>query len=188
MADIWGSTDHSMVEVKIVWWVGWRDASRNVTNIAADLYARRKNTGWTTYGAFNGGISINGTRTDFNRQLSLGPGQDWVHVGRASTDVWHNADGNKQCNISAYGGIPGAGWNTTWCSADPWLDRLITAPPKAQSISASRAADDRVTLTIRYGGEGARNGATYICVDRQRVSNPRQGYGQIMKPSGKPTS
>lgn len=132
--DIYGSTTNRYVQPKISW-VGVQDITGNYTDVTATLAFSRTNTGYTTYGPWAGGITINGTRVAGSKQISITYNSNTFTM-TATVRVPHNPDGSKSITISADGGI-----NTVFsivsCSATVELDSI----PRQAYIDATHSLD-----------------------------------------------
>lgn len=183
---IGGSTSHQYVAVEVRWWLNWANADTNVSSVHVELWARRTNTGYRTWGTFNGGVNIDGVNYGVSRQLTLGPGDGWVHVHSADRDVTHDAWGNRQVWIAGYGGISGTGWNSTNCGATVQLDQLWWWPAKA-TPSPVRASDARVDVGLSYGSESPRGPILSTQLWRRQIA-PATDWVRILDTGGKPGS
>lgn len=133
-----GSTNNRYIVAQINWQAN-ANVSGNYSDVSAQLFYRRTNSGYTTSGTIGGVIDIDGTDYGYGGHVSIGSG--WVQVASASKRVYHNNDGTKGIWIGATGGISGTSMSSTSCGSGVNLDTI----PRASGMSLS-------TSTIAAGG------------------------------------
>lgn len=133
-----GSTNNRYIVAQINWQAN-ANVSGNYSDVSAQLFYRRTNSGYTTSGTIGGVIDIDGTDYGYGGHVSIGTG--WVQVASASKRVYHNNDGTKGIWIGATGGISGTSMSSTSCGSGVNLDTI----PRASGMSLS-------TSTIAAGG------------------------------------
>ncbi len=137
-----GSTSNQYVQPKITW-SAVQSISGNYSDVTATLTYSRTNSGYTTYGTWNGSITINGTKTSGSKQITITQNSN-THALTATTRVYHNADGSKAIIISAAGSVSSV--TSTNCSATVTLDTI----PRFASITSAPNFNDEENPTIYY--------------------------------------
>ena len=139
-----GSTNNRYIVAQINWQAS-ANVSGNYSDVSAQLFYRRTNSGYTTSGTISGAINIDGTNYGYSGRTSIGSG--WVQVASASKRVYHNSDGTRSIWIGASGGISGTSFTSTSCGSGVNLGTI----PRASGMSLSTsnvAAGDNVTVSI----------------------------------------
>lgn len=139
-----GSTNNRYIVAQINWQAS-ANVSGNYSDVSAQLFYRRTNSGYTTSGTISGVINIDGTNYGYSGRTSIGSG--WVQVASASKRVYHNSDGTRSIWIGASGGISGTSFTSTSCGSGVNLDTIPRASGMGLS-SYSIAAGDNVTVSI----------------------------------------
>lgn len=140
---ITGTTANQYISSKIVW-SATQHKSDNYSTVTATLYYSRTNSGYTTYGTWEGSITINGETTQGSKYLTITQNSNTEAI-TTTVLVPHNADGSKSITISATGGISGTSFSSTSISKSVSLDTI----PRASSIHAANAYVGEVTtITI----------------------------------------
>lgn len=184
---IYGTTDHTYIQVAVDWSVNWQDADSNRTSLHVELWARRTNTGYTTSGMFSGGLKIDGVnRAGVDRQVAITSA--WLKLTEYDIEIVHNADGYRSVALSAYGAIPGTGWNSTSVSGTAVLDRLWAAPPLPTVVTPQWDLDTQFTVGITHGTPSPRGEILSTQLQRRRISTPATDWASIMDASGAVTS
>lgn len=143
---ITGTTNSKHITAKIEW-SSTATNSTNKSSVTATLYYRKSSSSTSsTYGTIKGSITINGTKTDFSKSVTLSANNTWVSVGSATVSVSHNADGSKSITISAAGGISGTSFTSTSLSQSVELDNI----PRQATITAAPNFNDEANPTITY--------------------------------------
>lgn len=143
---ITGTTSNKNITAKIVW-SATQSIANNQSKITAKLYYKKGSSTGTTYGTFNGSITIGGsTKTISDKSLSLPPNSGDILVDTYVLDVTHNADGTKSVNISASGGMKGTSFTSTSCSNTVTLDTI----PRQANITAAPNFNDEENPIITY--------------------------------------
>lgn len=133
-----GSTNNRYIVAQINW-QSYSKTDGNYSDVNAQLFYRRTNSGYTTSGTIAGNLNIDGTDYGYGGHVSIGSG--WVQVASASKRVYHNNDGTRFIWIGASGGISGTSFTSTSCGSGVNLDTI----PRASGMSLS-------TSTIAAGG------------------------------------
>ena len=153
---IYGSTNNKYITCYISW-SAVQNKTENYSDVTANLYYSRTNSGYTTYGTWNGSININGTVGYASRSISISYNSNTFAVGN-TVRVYHNNDGKKSIYISVSGGINGSSLSSTSCGGTIVLDEI----PRASSLSCSNTvignsavisinkADSSYTDTVTY--------------------------------------
>lgn len=128
---ITGSTDNQYIDAKITW-SATQSIDGNYSMVTATLYYSRNNTGYTTYGTWNGKITINGTATSASKYLTITYNSNTKAIS-ATVKVPHNSDGTKTITISASGSMPDTSLDSTSVSGSITLNTI----PRASSVSMS---------------------------------------------------
>lgn len=118
-----GSSDNQYIQPKITW-SATQSISGNYSDVTATLTYSRTNSGYTTFGTWTGGITIDGSRTPCDgRSIRITQNSNTFAMS-ATIRVYHDSDGSKKITISADGGIPGTHFNSTNCSKEVTLDTI----------------------------------------------------------------
>lgn len=143
---ITGSTGNEYIDAKVEW-SSTPNTSTNNSKVTAALYYKRNNTGYTTYGTGTFSITINGTKTNATKQITITE-NDWVKAVEATVSVNHNTDGRKSIVISATGSISGTSLTSTSVSGTVSLDTI----PRASTIDSLSCATKYFNgkLTYKY--------------------------------------
>ena len=139
-----GSTNNRYIVAQINW-QSYSNTGGNYSDVNAQLFYRRTNSGYTTSGTIAGNLNIDGTDYGYGGKVSIGSG--WVQVASASKRVYHNNDGTRFIWIGASGGISGTSFTSTSCGSGVHLDTI----PRASGMGLSSyniAAGDNVTVSI----------------------------------------
>lgn len=139
-----GSTNNRYIVAQINW-QSYSNTDGNYSDVNAQLFYRRTNSGYTTSGTIAGNLNIDGTDYGYGGHVSIGSG--WVQVASASKRVYHNNDGTRFIWIGASGGISGTSFTSTSCGSGVNLDTIPRASGMGLS-SYSIAAGDNVTVSI----------------------------------------
>ncbi|GEM_PF-5225078 len=139
-----GSTNNRYIVAQINW-QSYSNTDGNYSDVNAQLFYRRTNSGYTTSGTIAGNLNIDGTDYGYGGHVSIGSG--WVQVASASKRVYHNNDGTRFIWIGASGGISGTSFTSTSCGSGVNLDTISRASGMGLS-SYSIAAGDNVTVSI----------------------------------------
>lgn len=129
----------------LITWSASTNTDGNYSTVTANLYYRRTNTGYHTYGTCNWSINIDGNVKSGSTYLSIY--NDWVLCGSHSATVYHNADGTRNCWIGASGGIPGLSFNSTTCGATVGLDTI----PRASQPSINTYPNNSPDIGVGIG-------------------------------------
>lgn len=139
-----GSTNNTHIEPTIVW-SATQDITGNYSDVTATLYYSRTNAGYTTYGPWSGGITINGVRTAGSNRITITQNSNTMAF-TATTRVYHNTDGTKAIHISSDGGIPTSSLSSTSCSSDVTLDQI----PRQATLTYASDFHDAMNANIVY--------------------------------------
>lgn len=154
-----GSSGNKYVQPTITWSAA-QDIAGNYSDVTATLAYSRTNSGYTTYGTWNGGITINGVRTAGSKYVSITYNSNTV-VLTATVRVYHNADGSKSITISADGGISGTSFNSTNCSSNVDLDPI----PRAAKLTYAPDFDDSgEPPTILFTNPAGAAATVMVCI------------------------
>lgn len=176
-----GTTSNNYITAKVEW-SATADHANNKSTVTATLYYKKSSTSTAaTYGAFSGSITINGTKTNISKSVTLNPNNTWVNVGSATQTVTHNADGSKSITIAAAGGISGSSFSGTSLSSSVSLDSIarkatITSAPNFYdtgnpTITYSNAAGNAVTsLEVCISKDGVEDTVPYRSVSKTGTS------------------
>lgn len=124
-------------------------ATNNKSNVTAIVYVRR-NDGYSTWGTFSGGVTINGTSQNFSPDLNVS--SNWVEVGRKTVVVQHNQDGSKSITISGWTTGP---TETTWAgktvsgSGTAVLDKI----PRYATCNQSLKSKTEISITMNWSSD-----------------------------------
>lgn len=93
----------------VVYWIdvsyGNYDAANNRTPVTVGVYAKRTNTGYTTWGSGSIALEVNGSRYDVSKDISISSSTVLLHSW--SGNIPHNADGTKTLGVAAAINISG---------------------------------------------------------------------------------
>ena len=142
-----GTTNSKHITAKIEW-SSTANNSANKSSVTATLYFRKASTSTSaTYGTVKGSITINGTKTDYSKSVTLSANNTWVQVASATVaEVAHNTDGKKSITISATGGISGTSFSSTDLSGNVALDNI----PRQATITAAPNFNDEGNPVLTY--------------------------------------
>lgn len=142
-----GSTNSKHITAKVEW-SSTPNNSTNKSSVTATLFYKKSSSSTaSTYGTIKGSITINGTKTDFSKSVTLKNNDTWVQVASATIEgIAHNADGKKSITISAAGGISGTSFTSTDLSANVALDNI----PRQATIKSAPNFNDEANPTITY--------------------------------------
>ena len=143
-----GTSTNKYIQPKITW-SATQNVTGNYSDVTAILTYSRTNSGYTTYGTWNGGITINGTRSAASKNITITQNSNTEAV-RATTRVYHNPDGSKNIVISADGGISGIGFDSTYISATVTLNTI----PREARITGASNFNDEENPTIEFNNPG----------------------------------
>lgn len=129
-----GTTSNDKVEPKITW-SGTPNTAGNYSTVKATLTYSRTNTGYTTYGTWSGGLTINGNKVTGSKRIEITYNSNTVAITHTVT-VPHNADGSKSITISATGGMPDTSMTSTSISKTVTLDTIPRATTPTVSSSS----------------------------------------------------
>ena len=144
-------------------------AQLNKSSVTAYLYVRR-NDGYSTWGDFSGGITINGQSQNFY-PVWISVSGDWVYVAQKTVEVPHNADGSKSITISGWVTGP---TETTWegktvsGSGTATLDKIPRYATSNQSVNSK--TETSITMnwssdnTCDYVWYSTNNGSSWTAV------------------------
>lgn len=155
----YGSTNNEYIQPKIVW-SGVQSVSGNYTDVTATLYYSRTNSGYTSYGTWNGSITINGTKTSGSKYVEITYNSNTAAL-TATTRVYHNSDGTKSITISASGAISGTSLQSTSISQTVTLDTIPRATTPTFS-SSNITMGDSVTINLPRASSNFTHYATYV--------------------------
>ena len=155
-----GSSGNKYVQPTITW-SAKQDIAGNYSDVTATLTYSRTNTGYTTYGTWAGGITINGVRTADSKYVTITYNSNTVAL-TATVRVYHNADGSKSITISADGGISGTSFNSTSCSSTITLDPI----PRQAYIDTTRSYDftDLDSPTVYFNNPAGSAVKVMLCI------------------------
>lgn len=128
-----GTTNNQMITPEIRWSTV-QNYAENYSLVTASLHYSRNNTGYTTYGTWEGSISINGQKVTGSRYIEIGY-QSGTEAITHTVRVPHNADGAKSVLIEASGSIPGTSLEKT----DIFGTVTLNTIPRASTIAAGDA-------------------------------------------------
>ena len=172
-----GTTNSKHITAKIEW-SSTANNTTNKSNVTATLYYKKASTSTSaTYGTIKGSITINGTKTDFSKSVTLSANNTWVQVASATVEaVAHNADGKKTITISAAGGISGTSFTSTTLSDSVALDNI----PRQATIKSAPNFNDEGNPTITYSNP-AGNAVTSLQACIGWTGNADIAYRDISK-------
>lgn len=161
-----GYTNNKYIIAQINW-QSYSNTDGNYSDVNAQLFYRRTNSGYTTSGTIAGNLNIDGTDYGYGGHVSIGSG--WVQVASASKQVYHNNDGTRFIWIGASGGISGTSFGSTSCGSSVALDMIPLAsqpsintwPNSTPGITAgtscyihmNRKGDFTHTVRFSFGSE-----------------------------------
>ena len=145
-----GSTNNRYIVAQINW-QSYSNTDGNYSDVNAQLFYRRTNSGYTTSGTIAGNLNIDGTDYGYGGHVSIGSG--WVQVASASKRVYHNNDGTRFIWIGASGGISGTSFTSTSCGSGVNLDTISRASGMGLSTSTI-AAGGSFTVNISPHSSG----------------------------------
>lgn len=130
---LYGTTNNQYID-PVIRWSAVQSAEGNYSDVTATLYYSRNNTGYTTYGTWEGSLSINGEKLTGGRYIEITYNSSTEAITH-TVRVPHNADGTKSVLIEASGGIPETSMTTTAISGTVSLNTI----PRASTIAAGDA-------------------------------------------------
>ncbi len=143
-----GTTSNQMITPEIRW-SAVQNYAENYSVVTASLHYSRVNTGYTTYGTWEGSLSINGETLTGSRYIEIGY-QSGTEAIIFTVRVPHNADGAKSILIEATGCIPG----TTLTKTDVFGTVTLNTIPRASTVAATDANIEAVSM-IAIGRKSA---------------------------------
>lgn len=153
---IYGSTNNKYITCYISW-SAVQNKIENYSDVTANLYYSRTNSGYSTHGTWNGAIGIDGNVVSASRSISITYNSNTFAIGN-TVRVYHNNEGKKTLYINASGGISGTSLSSTNCGGTVTLDDI----PRVSTLSCTNAnvgenptiyigkADANYTDTITY--------------------------------------
>ena len=153
---IYGSTNNKYITCYISW-SAVQNKIENYSDVTANLYYSRTNSGYSTHGTWNGAIGIDGNVVSASRSISITYNSNTFAIGN-TVRVYHNNEGKKTLYINASGGISGTSLSATYCGGTVTLDDI----PRVSTLSCTNAnvgenptiyigkADANYTDTITY--------------------------------------
>jgi hypothetical protein len=149
---IYGTTSNENVDVKLVYAALHHGAISNLSTVYAELYYKRNNTGFTTFGTGTFTINIydpvkGKTESKTVETVLEITGGDWVKAAEFNAvQVAHRDDGTGSATISASGSIPGTTLTSTTLSQTVSLGTI----GRASSIDSLSCSTNYFTGTITY--------------------------------------
>lgn len=173
-----GATNNQYIVSKVSW-SSTPDTAGNYSLITATLYYSRTNSGYKTYGTWNGSITVDGKKTSSSKYITITQNSNTVAMTVSNIKVYHNSNGSKECTISASGGISGTSFTSTALSAKVTLDNI----PRKATITSAPNFTDEANPVIKISNL-AGNSVTSLkaCISASTSdSNPIVAYKSITK-------
>lgn len=118
-------TGNQYIKGRISWSSVSNGSSANSSNITATLMFKKLSTSTSaTNGGFSGTLVIDGTTTNFSKQIVLNPNNSYVTIGSATKTISHNSDGSKSIEIRSSGGIGSLSFQYTNQGGSITLDKI----------------------------------------------------------------
>ena len=176
LSGVINGTVHNTLNCKITW-SAVQSVSGNYSDVTAILTYSRTNSGYTTSGSWSGSITINGVTTKGSKNISISYNSN-TEAMRATTRVYHDANGTKTITISATGSAPPSSLTSTNCSGSVTLDAI----PRAATITSAEDFDDSGNPTITYSnGAGAAATSLQACIGNETGGYVYVPYRDISK-------
>lgn len=163
---IYGSTNNTYIDAKIVW-SSVANTAANTSTVTATLYYKRSNE-YITSGTGSFSIKIGTAAAVVNTQY-LQIGSNWVKAVAATQVVTHELNGSKSVAISASGAISGTTLESTTCGSTVTLDTI----PRATTLDqVSVPATLESSFTYKYTPRGSyyTRVAIYLVVGSKTLS------------------
>lgn len=149
------ATSNQYIKMRLQVVVNSQSVENNTSSLTVRLYARRTNTGYTTYGSGTATVTVGGTTLT----QSITPSQKIVYSSgngicllEKSVTVSHNSDGSRSLTVTGQISIP-----TILQSDKKSYTVSLPVIPRASSFSLSSssvAVGDAVTVTIKKQDDG----------------------------------
>ena len=149
------ATSNQYIKMRLQVVVNSQSVENNTSSLTVRLYARRTNTGYTTYGSGTATVTVGGTTLT----QSITPSQKIVYSSgngicllEKSVTVSHNSDGSRSLTVTGQISIP-----SILQSDKKSYTVSLPVIPRASSFSLSSssvAVGDAVTVTIKKQDDG----------------------------------
>ena len=149
------ATSNQYIKMRLQVVVNSQSVENNTSSLTVRLYARRTNTGYTTYGSGTATVTVGSTTLT----QSITPSQKIVYSSgngicllEKSVTVTHNSDGSRSLTVTGQISIP-----TILQSDKKSYTVSLPVIPRASSFSLSSssvAVGDAVTVTIKKQDDG----------------------------------
>lgn len=140
----YGSTNNQFIKPKITW-QAVQSQEGNYSDITATLFYSRTNTGYTTYGTWQGSLQIGQEEKKDSRVITIGYNSDTFAITHTAR-VFHDSYGEAKVVIQAQGSISGTSLESTFVSEEIILDNIA----RESTLGASDGyIGSTVTLSVR---------------------------------------
>lgn len=134
-------TSNQYIQGGVWWYSSSNGASANSSTVRVEVWFRRTNTGYTSYGTINTGVQCD-SGVYWENGLSVSIQNNWVLTNSHTYTVPHNSDGSKNCYIRATGNA-----NFSLGSFDTSTTVTLDKIPRYATIKTFNVSDSDITQT-----------------------------------------
>ena len=135
------NTSNQYIQGGVWWYSSSNGASANSSTVRVEVWFRRTNTGYTSYGTINTGVQCD-SGVYWENGLSVSIQNNWVLTNSHTYTVPHNSDGSKNCYIRATGNA-----NFSLGSFDTSTTVTLDKIPRYATIKTFNVLDSDITQT-----------------------------------------
>lgn len=134
-------TSNQYIQGGVWWYSSSNGSSANSSTVRVEVWFRRTNTGYTSYGTINTGVQCD-SNVYWENGLSVSIQNNWVLTNSHTYTVPHNSDGSKNCYIRATGNA-----NFSLGSFDTSTTVTLDKIPRYATIKTFNVSDSDITQT-----------------------------------------
>lgn len=134
-------TSNQYIQGGVWWYSSSNGSSANSSTVRVEVWFRRTNTGYTSYGTINTGVQCD-SGVYWENGLSVSIQNNWVLTNSHTYTVPHNNDGSKSCYIRATGNA-----NFSLGSFDTSTYVTLDKIPRYATIKTFNVLDSNITQT-----------------------------------------
>lgn len=134
-------TSNQYIQGGVWWYSSSNGSSANSSTVRVEVWFRRTNTGYTSYGTINTGVQCD-SGVYWENGLSVSIQNNWVLTNSHTYTVPHNNDGSKSCYIRATGNA-----NFSLGSFDTSTTVTLDKIPRYATIKTFNVLDSDITQT-----------------------------------------
>ena len=135
------NTSNQYIQGGVWWYSSSNGASANSSTVRVEVWFRRTNTGYSSYGTINTGVQCD-SGVYWENGLSVTIQNNWVLTNSHTYTVPHNSDGSKNCYIRATGNA-----NFSLGSFDTSATVTLDKIPIYATIKTFNVSDSDITQT-----------------------------------------